>query len=67
MEDLFMDNFRKWHVIVVDRCYMCKKNGEFVDHLLLYCEVSYANWNVFFSRFRLFWVMPKRIVDLYAC
>jgi hypothetical protein len=28
-----------------------KKNEEFVDHLLLYCEVVYAIWNVFLSQF----------------
>jgi hypothetical protein len=24
-----MDNLKKQHIIVVDRCCMCKKNGEF--------------------------------------
>jgi hypothetical protein len=24
---------------VIDRCYMCKKTGESVDHLLLHCDV----------------------------
>jgi hypothetical protein len=37
---LTIDNLRKQHVIVVGRCCMCKMNkGEFVDHLLLHCEV----------------------------
>jgi hypothetical protein len=40
--------------------------GEFVDHLLLHCEVAYAFWNVFSSRFGLSWVMPKQVVDLYT-
>jgi hypothetical protein len=64
---LTMDNLRKRHVIVVDRCCMCKRNGESVDHLLLHCEVAGALWDVFFSRFGLSWVMPRRVVDLYAC
>jgi hypothetical protein len=62
-----MDNLRKQHVIVVDRCCMCKWNGEFVDHLLLHCEVVCAIWNVFFNRFGLSWIMPRQVVDLYAC
>jgi hypothetical protein len=37
-----MDNLRKRHVIVVKRCCSCKRNGEFVDHLLLHCEVACA-------------------------
>jgi hypothetical protein len=52
---------------MVDRCYMCKKNGDFVDHLLLYCEVACALWNVFFSHCGLSWVMPGSAADLFAC
>jgi hypothetical protein len=62
-----MDSLWKWRVIVVDRCYMCKRNWEFVDHLFLYFEVSCAIWNVFFSQFGLSWVIPRRVVNLYAC
>jgi hypothetical protein len=36
------DNLRKRNIVVVDWCYMCKKNGESVDHLLLHCEVASA-------------------------
>jgi len=46
---------------------MCKRNGEFVDHLLLHCDVAYAIWIAFFSCFGLSWVMPRCVVDLYAC
>jgi len=46
---------------------MCKRNGESVDHLLLHSEVACAIWNVFFSRFGLSWVMPRRVINLYAC
>jgi hypothetical protein len=45
---LTMDNLRKRHVIVVDRCCMCKRNGESVDHLLLHCEVA-APYGMLFS------------------
>jgi hypothetical protein len=62
-----MDNLHKRRIIVVDRCFMCKRNGKSVDYLLLYCEVACAIWNVFFNRFGLSWVMPRRVVDLYAC
>jgi hypothetical protein len=50
---LIMDNLRKQHVIVVDRCCMCKRNGESVDHFLLKCKVAGTLWDVFFSRFGL--------------
>jgi hypothetical protein len=45
---------------------VCKKNGESVDHLLLHCEVACVIWNFFFKCFGLYWVMPRRVVDLFA-
>jgi hypothetical protein len=39
---LTMDNLRKRHVLVIERCCMCKRNGEFVDHLILHCKVGCA-------------------------
>jgi len=40
---LTMGDLRKRHVIVVDWYCLCKRNGESVDHLLLYCDsVAYA-------------------------
>jgi hypothetical protein len=64
---LTLDNLRRRHVIVIDRCCMCKKAGESVDHLLLHCDVAYTVWSAFFSRFELSWVMPRRVVDLLGC
>jgi hypothetical protein len=32
---------------------ICKRNGEFVDHLLLHCEVACAPWNAIFSLFEM--------------
>jgi hypothetical protein len=64
---LTLDNLKKKRVIVIDRCCMCKMNGESVDHLLLHCKVARALWNAIFSRFSLSWVMPLRVVDLFAC
>jgi hypothetical protein len=61
-----MDNLKKRQVIVVDRCCMFKRNRP-VNHLLFHCEVACAIWNVIFNRFGLSWVVPKRVVDLYAC
>jgi hypothetical protein len=66
-EILTLDNLRKRQIIVINRCCMCKKNEESVDHLLLHCEVVCVLWNAIFCRFRLSWVMPRRVVDLFAC
>jgi hypothetical protein len=64
---LTLDNFRKRHVIVINRCYICKKIGKSVDHLLLHCDVASALWSSLFNRFGMSWVMPKQVIDLLAC
>jgi len=38
-----------------------------MNHLLLHCDVACVLWNAIFSRFSLSWVMPRRVVDLFAC
>ena len=51
----------------MDWCYMCRKNGESVDHLLLHCEVAKVLWDEIFQRVDAAWVMPMRVVDLLGC
>jgi hypothetical protein len=62
-----LDNLRKRHDIVINRCSMCKKTEESVDHLFFHCDVAFALWYSLFSRFGLSWVMPRRVIDLLAC
>jgi hypothetical protein len=45
---------------------MCKLNEESMDHLL-HCNVAYALWSALFTHFGLSWVMPRRVIDLFAC
>jgi hypothetical protein len=54
---LTLDNLRKRNIIVINRCCMCKRSEETVDHLLLHCKVASALWYAIFSRFGLAWVM----------
>jgi hypothetical protein len=63
---LTKDNFRKRHVIVIDKCCVCRRNRESVDHLFLHCAVACALWSVFLRRFGLSWVMSSRVVNLLA-
>lgn len=63
---LTTDNLRKRGCVVMDWCYMCKKNGESVDHLLLHSKVAWVLWNEIFRRDDA-WVKPLRVVDLLGC
>lgn len=36
---LTLNNMRKSHIIVMNWCFMCKKSGKSIDHLLLHCEI----------------------------
>ena len=51
----------------INRCCMCKKDGESVNHLLLHCKVAHALWCNIFSQLGLSWVMFSCILDLCAC
>ena len=64
---LTIDNLRKRKVKIIDWCYMCKCNGESVDHLMLHCPIISDLWSMIFSLFGVFWVMPKSVVELLAC
>jgi hypothetical protein len=49
LEKIFtLDNLRKRHVIMINRCYMFKKTEESVDHLF-HCNVASTLWNTLFQ------------------
>ena len=52
-------------VAVVDWCYMCKKSGELVNHLLLHCPITYELWSMVWALFGLQWVMPHGVSNLF--
>jgi hypothetical protein len=64
---LTLDNLRKRQVVVINRYFMCKKDGESVDHLLVHCEVAHALRCNIFNGLGLSWVMPNSVLDLCAC
>jgi hypothetical protein len=52
---------------VINRCCLCKSDGETIDHLLLHCEIAHSLWYAIFSRFGLSWVIPSKVAGLFAC
>uniref|UniRef100_A0A7N2LNM8 Ubiquitin carboxyl-terminal hydrolase n=1 Tax=Quercus lobata TaxID=97700 RepID=A0A7N2LNM8_QUELO len=57
---LTIDNLRKRRIIVLDWCFMFKRCGESVDHLLLHCPVAFELCSLVFCLFGLHWVMPHK-------
>ena len=47
---LTIDNLRK-KVLILDWCYMCKSNGESVDHILLHSPIFFELWSMVFTLF----------------
>ncbi|XP_065620529.1 uncharacterized protein LOC136063704 [Quercus suber] len=57
------DILRRRGVAFVDRCIMCRSNGETVNHLLLHCEKAYLLWSLVFRTFGISWVLPRSVAD----
>lgn len=43
---------------------MCKRNGESVDHLFLYCHNAVQIWNRLFQAAKIFWVMSASSMSM---
>lgn len=43
------ENLRNRGLVLVDRCCLCKVNGEMVSHLLSHCSFSTEIWGLFLS------------------
>ena len=64
---LMIDNLRKRKVWILDWCYMCKSNGESVDHLFLPCPVAMDLWSMVLGLFGVTWVLPHTVLGLLGC
>jgi hypothetical protein len=58
------DNLRKRNVIVIEWCCLCKKSGEYINHLLLHCEIAPYLWSYILILFGVEWVMPRTVLEL---
>ena len=63
---LTIENLWYKGVAVVDWCFMCKKSGELVNHLLLLCPIAYDLWFMVWALFGLQWVITHGVSDLFS-
>ncbi|GFY85588.1 hypothetical protein Acr_04g0003260 [Actinidia rufa] len=48
---LITDNLRRRRIVVTEWCYMCKRNAESTDQLLLHCKSANELWSLVFFPF----------------
>ncbi|GFY81333.1 hypothetical protein Acr_01g0011420 [Actinidia rufa] len=63
---LTIDNLWRRRMLVTNSCYMCKRNAETTDHLLIHCVSACELWSLVFSIFGVQWVMPRSVRELFA-
>jgi len=64
---LTLDNLMIRYLPLVNRCCMCRCNGESMDHLLLHFVLAHALWVYMFQIFGIQWVMPGSVASLLFC
>ena len=61
---LTLDNVQKRGWAVAKRCYLCKKEEESTDHLLIHCDLTHDLWHFVFSLFGVFWVLASTVKEV---
>ena len=47
-------------------CVLCRKNGEDIDHILIYCQFAQELWIRLFTLFGIVGALPRRWADVIA-
>ncbi|RVW30523.1 putative ribonuclease H protein [Vitis vinifera] len=60
---LTLDRLQKRGWVMANRCFLCHKSEETIDHLLIHCEKTREVWMVFLSFFGVSWVFPRSVKE----
>lgn len=60
---LTADNLMKRGFYLLNRCYLCKNNGETSNHLLLWCPITHKLWTMVYSLLDISWVMAGSVLE----
>ena len=58
---LTLDQLKKRGRVLANRCFLCGKDEETIDHLLLHCFVAGLLWDLLLAIFGVNWVFPKLV------
>ena len=61
---LTLDNLQKIGRPLVNKYYLCKLEGESIDHILLHYSKARILWHLLFSLFNVDWVIPFSVKDI---
>ena len=56
-----LDQLQKRGWPLANRCYLCQMHEESIDHILLHCAKTRTLWALFFTLFRVQWVLPASV------
>ena len=60
---LTLDQIKKRGRALANRCFLCGKDEETIDHLLLHCLVARLLWDLLLAIFGVYWVFPKSVSE----
>ena len=58
---LTLGQLKKWGRALANRCFLCGKDEETIDHLLLHCSVARLLWDLLLAIFGVSRVFPKSV------
>ncbi|RVW55047.1 hypothetical protein CK203_067034 [Vitis vinifera] len=60
---LTLDQLQRRGWALANRCYVCQRHEESIDHILLHCDKTRTLWVLLFSMFRVQWVLPATVKE----
>jgi hypothetical protein len=64
---LTVDNLRRREFQLINRCCLCKKDEETINHLFHHCEFSVDIWHLVPISFGVSWITPGNVPQLLHC
>ena len=58
---LTLDNLKKGGIVVINRCVLCKNDGESIDHITLHCPFFVKILDSIFLLLKVEWVFPSNL------
>ncbi|KAJ9701497.1 hypothetical protein PVL29_006726 [Vitis rotundifolia] len=60
---LTQDHLKRRGWFLANRCFLCCKEEETINHILIHCPKARVLWNLVFSMFGVHWVLPHTVRD----